>query len=191
MALNSFLETMALIDYIILIALGVSFVVGLTKGLIRQAFSLGGLIVGIICGAMLYRPGATFLTGKLGMEEHTAQVVAFIVILLLVPIAFGILGRLLSKLVHAASLGFADRVLGAVFGVLKCFVIMGLAFQLMEMTGLSEKNIVNGGSRGESRFYEPVRKASDTCLKWAWNKVLEGKEKLDLPQLSDDGKNNI
>lgn len=160
------------LDYIILAILGVGFVAGFMKGVIQQAFSLGGLILGIILGTLLYRPFAGFLLDIFNMSDQAARIVAFIVILLVVPILFGLVGKLLSKLIQLASLGFIDRLAGGVFGLFKVLIIIGLIIKLGNMTGVTE-NIIDYEDRKESRLFEPVETFTGKCLQWTWSKVQD------------------
>ena len=158
------------LDWVILAVLGVGFVIGFIKGVIKQAFSLGGLVLGIICGTLLYKPFADLLLKFLKMSDKTALIVAFVIILLVVPIVCGLLGKALSKLVHEANLGFIDRLLGGVFGLFKFLLVLGLVFQLMDITGLTEK-VVDRSERKQSKLYVPVNDFTDFCLQWTWSKV--------------------
>lgn len=160
------------LDYVILLVLCVGFIAGFAKGVIRQAFGLGGLILGIVLGTFLYKPFARLLQEVLSLSDQTAYIVAFVVILLVVPLVCGLIGKLLSKIVHAASLGFLDRILGALFGTFKYLLIMGLVIKLLDITGVSEEIIRNDGKK-ESRLYVPVSDISGFCLQWTWNKVQE------------------
>jgi len=175
---------METIDWIIVAVLVLGFIAGVVRGLIRQAFSLGGIIIGVVCGAFLYKPLAGFLLNGLNMTEKVAQVLSFILILILVPVLFGLLGRMISRLVHVADLGFVDRLLGGLFGTLKWFILLGLLFQLMDMTGLTEKVMKNRENQ-EKGFYPTVRDGSDFCLRWVWNKV---KDNVPLPDFEETGK---
>ena len=174
---------MIALDIVILSVLCVGFVIGFVKGIIKQAFSLGGLILGIVFGTLLYRPFAGLLLNIFRMSDHTARIVAFVIILLIVPIVCGVVGKILSKVVRAANLGFVDRIAGALFGLLKSILIMGLVIMIFEMTGVSD-SILNSKEKQQSRFYAPVRSISSFCLHWTWNKVLRNTEDL-IPDSPD------
>ena len=175
---------METIDWIIVVVLALGFIAGIVRGLIRQAFSLGGIIAGVICGAFLYKPFSGFLLNGLNMTEKVAQVLSFIVILLLVPILFGLIGRIFSRLVHVADLGFIDRLLGGLFGTLKWFIMLGLLFHLMDMSGLTEKVMKNREDQ-EKGLYPVVRDGSDFCMQWVWNKV---RDDVPMPDFQGDEK---
>ncbi len=166
------------IDLIIAIVLAAGLLTGFMKGVIKQAFSLGGLVAGLLLGSVLSKPVAGLLLQSFRMSEKTAVIVAFVLILMIIPLAFTLLGGLLSKVMKAAKLGFADRLLGGLFGMLKFAIFIGLCIQLLEYTGFSDK-FINQDEERQSKFYEPVRNVTDKCLHWAWDKVLEQKAQLE------------
>ena len=174
------------LDWIIIIVMLVGLVEGIIKGVIQQIFSLGGLILGIILGTLLYEPFAGLLLKIFRMSDQTARIVAFVIILLLVPMVCGLFGKGLSKLVHAANLGFIDRALGAVFGLFKVVLIMGLVIMVLDMTGVSDK-IVKKEEKKQSQLYVPVSEFSGFCLQWTWNKVKENAEDL-IPDYKKEDK---
>lgn len=175
---------MVFLDWVILFVLFLGLLCGFIKGVIKQAFGLGGLILGLVLGSLLYRPFAGLLLNVFSMSYDVAKIVAFVIILLIVPLVCGLLGNILSKLFHAASLGFIDRLLGAVFGVFKVLIIMGLVIKIMDMTGISD-SIMNKEETRKSRYYGSVRSFTESCLKWTWNKVQENAEDL-VPEISAD-----
>ena len=178
---------MTVLDCIILCLLIIGMVVGFIKGLTKQAFTVLGLILGIILGTLFYKPFADFLRETMNMPDRPASILAFFIILMVVPLICGVLGNLLSKLIHFASLGFLDRILGAVFGILKYLIIMGLLIMLMDMTGFSDK-IINRTERKQSKMYVYVRNVTGFCLHWTWDKVQESAEEL-VPELKDKKRN--
>ena len=165
------------LDWIIIIVMLIGLIGGIIKGVIQQIFSLGGLLLGLILGTLLYEPFAGRLLKIFRMSAQTARIVAFVIILLLVPMVCGLFGKGLSKLVHAANLGFIDRALGAVFGLFKVVLIMGLVIMVLDMTGVSDK-IVKKEEKKQSQLYVPVSEFSGFCLQWTWNKVKENAEDL-------------
>ena len=164
------LSLMNYLDWIILAVLSAGFVVGFIKGIIKQAFSLGGLVLGIVFGTLLYRPFAGLLHNLLNISDKPARITAFIIILLVIPMVCGIVGKILSKMVHAANLGFIDRITGALFGLFKSLLMMGLVILLMDMIGVSDR-IIRKEEKKQSHLYVPVRNISSFCLRWTWNKV--------------------
>ena len=161
---------------------------GFIKGFTKQAFAVVGLILGIILGTLFYKPFADFLRETMNMPDRPASIMAFFIILLVVPLICGVLGNLLSKLIHIASLGFIDRLLGAAFGLLKYLLIMGLIIMLLDMTGYSDK-IINRTERRQSKMYVYVRNVTSFCLQWTWDKIQDSAEEL-VPELKNKKKNS-
>lgn len=175
-----------ILDLIIVIIMLVGLIGGIIKGAIQQIFSLGGLVLGIILGTLLYEPFAGLLLSIFRMSDQTARIVAFVIILLVVPMVCGLFGKALSKLIHAANLGCLDRLLGAAFGLFKVVLIMGLVIMVLDMTGISDK-IVKKEAKRQSQLYVPVSDFSGFCLQWTWNKVKENAEDL-IPDYKKEDK---
>ena len=175
-----------ILDLIIVIIMLVGLIGGIIKGAIQQIFSLGGLVLGIILGTLLYEPFAGLLLSIFRMSDQTARIVAFVIILLVVPLVCGLFGKALSKLVHAANLGCLDRLLGAAVGLFKVVLIMGLVIMVLDMTGVSDK-IVKKEAKRQSQLYVPVSDFSGFCLQWTWNKVKENAEDL-IPDYKKEDK---
>lgn len=171
------------LDCIILGVLIAGFVKGIIKGMTQQAFSLGGLILGIVLGTLLYQPFAGFLENSLNLPERPACILAFVIILIIVPVICGFVGKLLSRVIRAASLGLLDRLLGAFFGFFMSLLVMGLIIMLLDFTGISD-GIIRKDDKRQSVMYRPVGDFSRFCLQWTWNKVKDDAQKL-VPDLKN------
>lgn len=91
-------------------------------GLFREAFTLAGLVVGILMAGQLYRPLARTLFGP--APGNMANAITFLVILLAIWFGASFLGRLVRETVHWIMLGWLDRLGGLLFGILKGFVVI-------------------------------------------------------------------
>ena len=78
----------ATIDIIILIVIGAGAIVGFVKGFIRQLASILGLIVGLLAAKALYASLAEKLCPTVTDSMTVAQVLAFIMIWIAVPLIF-------------------------------------------------------------------------------------------------------
>ena len=106
---------MNLFDWFLIALLAYSIVTAFIRGIILELFSLGGLIVGILLASWNYNHVAAFLE-RLITKPATAQIVAFLLIVIGVMVLSALVGKALNRTAHAIGLGFFDRVLGAVFG---------------------------------------------------------------------------
>jgi membrane protein required for colicin V production len=107
-----------LFDWLLIAMLAYSTIVAFLRGIIRELFSLGGLIAGILLAAWNYHHAALLLS-RLITTPATAQIVAFLFIVVGVMVLCTLVGKALNRTVHAIGLGFFDRLLGAAFGFLR------------------------------------------------------------------------
>jgi len=122
------------LDIIIIIALIVPIFTGLMQGLIKAALSLAGIIVGVVLASNFYEDFA----GVLGFisNEDVANIVAFIIILLLVFIIANVIAFFLRATISALTLGWIDRVGGAVFGfVMGAIIISAMLATVVKFFG--------------------------------------------------------
>jgi membrane protein required for colicin V production len=102
-------------DYAVLAVLAVSVLIGIWRGLVREAFALGGWVVGVIAG-LTFASEAGALLPETFATPFARGAIAGVVICLAVLIVFGLAGLLLARVLRLAGLGLADRTLGGVFG---------------------------------------------------------------------------
>ncbi len=116
------------LDIILILVLALAAFIGYWRGLIRAFFMLAGLILGVFLAGRLYGPFANVLSFI--PNDTAAKILAFIIILIAVLAAAMVIAFSLRKTIAAIRLGWADRLLGALFGVLLGGVICGafLAF---------------------------------------------------------------
>lgn len=107
---------MTAFDIIALSVLGLTVAMGFWKGLAAQVFGLAGLVVGYVLSVRFYRDAAGLLPD---INPGTAKIAGFLVIFISCIIAAFILGRLLGKLLKIAGLGWANRLMGGMLGLVK------------------------------------------------------------------------
>jgi membrane protein required for colicin V production len=110
--------------FLILILLG-STLIGILRGLVREAVSLIFWVVAI-WAAWKLGPGVEPHLGGLLADPNVAPWVGRLVILILVLLAGWVIGMLLSYFTRSLGLGLMDRILGLLFGMLRGLVLLGL-----------------------------------------------------------------
>jgi membrane protein required for colicin V production len=122
------------LDIIIIIALIIPIFTGLMQGLIKAALSLAGIIVGVVLASNFYEDFAGVLSFI--SNEDVANIVAFIIILVLVFIIANVIAFFLRATIRALTLGWIDRVGGAVFGfVMGAIVISAMLATVVKFFG--------------------------------------------------------
>jgi len=114
--------TFTAFDWFLVLIVVLSTVMAFQRGFIRVLLSLGGLIAGIIVASWNYPVVAANLSRWIS-NFQTAEVVAFVLILILVMVLFAVVAKILRTTVKAIGLGFIDRLLGAAFGFLRGLLI--------------------------------------------------------------------
>jgi membrane protein required for colicin V production len=130
---------MTTVDYLLTGAILLSMLFGSVRGFLRESVALLGWLVGLWLAwryASLVEP---YLGGALA--GTTLQVwVARMIVLLAVVMAGWLLGSLLSYIVQRSGLTLGvDRLLGAIFGLVRGAVIVGFAVMLGQAAELDSE----------------------------------------------------
>lgn len=125
---------MNVLDIALLAIALVSVVAGIAKGLVREVFALVGVLVGILIG-LLVAPAFGGWLQRWIQHDTAAYGVAFVLIFVLVLVVAGLISHLLTRVIRFANLGFVNRLLGGVFGLLRggligLVVVLGLSLFL-------------------------------------------------------------
>jgi membrane protein required for colicin V production len=126
---------MTAFDLIVIGIVGLSAVFAFVRGFVRVVMSLVALVAAILAAIHLSPSTAPMLT-MLSDNATTRYLAAFAMIFLVVLLAVGLLGWLLSRAIRAIGLGFVDRILGAVLGVARGVLIVVIAVLLAGLTTL-------------------------------------------------------
>ncbi|MHB8302393.1 MAG: CvpA family protein [Acidobacteriaceae bacterium] len=113
-------------DWIIVAIIALSAIVAASQGFLREVISLVGLIAGLTLALWNYRLLAAPLS-RVTRSQPIANALAFLLIAFGIMIVFGLLGRLIAAVAHTAGLGGLDRLLGAIFGILRGCVLVVIA----------------------------------------------------------------
>jgi membrane protein required for colicin V production len=132
---------MSIFDIILIVLISASAIYGITKGFIRDVFSLIAVIVGVVVAFIGY-PWAAGYLAKIIPAGPPANIAGFAVILLSVSIAVSVLGVVIAKAIAGADLSVYDRVAGACFGlfegiVVACFITVLAATLIPSATSSS------------------------------------------------------
>lgn len=150
---------MAMLDIIILVVLFIGAVSGMMKGFIRQLATLLGLIIGLVAAKALYEAVAQEWIGRFIDSMTMAQILAFLLIWIGVPLAFSLVAWLLTKAMDAIALGWLNRLLGAALGMLKFLLMAALMISVFEFFDADNK-IVSKTIKSESVLYYPLKEVA-------------------------------
>ncbi len=125
------------VDYCILGLVGLSALIGLSRGLVREMFSLAlWAVAGWV--ALHYNHDLAIHLEKAIPLPSARMTVSFLLIFIGVLLAGGIFGSLLGKLVSSTGLDGTDRLAGLLFGVARGGLIVAMLVMLAGVTPLPQ-----------------------------------------------------
>lgn len=125
------------IDYAIIALIIISAIIGLFRGLVKEAFSLGLWILAIWIGLNFSREFSGFLNSAISLPS-ARMAAAFAVLFFLTLIVGGLISYLLSALIEKTGLTGSDRFAGMIFGLVRGIVVVALMVMLAGLTPLPE-----------------------------------------------------
>ncbi len=117
---------METLDIILLVCFVPAIITGISKGLVEQLVSLASLLVGVWAAFHFSSTLAEWLNGYLQVDPKIINICAFALTVIFTVLILNLIGKLITKTLKMASLGWANRLLGLVFALLKAALIIGL-----------------------------------------------------------------
>ena len=140
---------------------------GFSKGLVREACSLLGLVTGGWAAFRYYPFLSLVLRRFINLPPHVAQPLAFFLIFMLLGILFYFLGHLLTVIFKIMLLGGINRIGGIVFGIMEGGFILCLLLYLGTTKPVPDKmKGVIAGSRTARAFA-----ATGRSIAFGWEAV--------------------
>lgn len=127
-------------DYAVLAIVGISVLLSVIHGFVRELLALASWIVAFLAAQMCAADAARLLPAAVA-SESLRLLVAFLAVFLAVLLATTLLANVLSGLFRRAGLGPVDRILGAVFGLVRGFAIVMVVVVLAGLTALPRQPV--------------------------------------------------
>jgi membrane protein required for colicin V production len=129
--------TIDAVDVFFLICFIPAVIGGLMNGLVRQVASLVALILGIWAGWHFSSLVAQGIQVFIKNNDSLVNIISFAIVFIIVLILVNMIGRGLSKIVQLALLGWLDKLLGVIFGIVKyTFVLSVLIYFINSLNDL-------------------------------------------------------
>ena len=154
---------MNILDIIILICLIPAVIQGLRKGFISQVISIISLIAGIWASVRFADLASQWLAQYITASEQILKITSFILIMVLVFIVLGLVGRLLEATINLVMLGWVNRLLGMCFSLMKTLLILGLL--VLAFNSLNETfGFMKPEQLAESTLYPIIKNLADSVF---------------------------
>lgn len=152
---------MNIIDIILSILLLLGFVRGFFKGFILELSGLVALIAGIYGAIRFSDVVEAFLEAFISWEEQYLSLLAFALTFILIVVIISLFARAVTKMAHIMALGLVNRLLGAVFGLLKMAFLASILFLFLNQ---SEAVLIEEKTKEDSVLYPPIERLAPTIL---------------------------
>jgi len=152
------------IDILLVIVIIISLWKGWQQGLIITIFTMLAWILGIIAALKLCTTVSILLRDHFNLHSRFTPVISFIVIFLIIAITIAIIGKLLTKVIEVAQMGFINRALGAIVRVIILTFVFSLFIWLVHQAGM-----ISPEKQAESKTYSFLESYADHGISFAEN----------------------
>lgn len=150
---------MNFLDIFLCVGLALGLISGIRKGFFVALASLVSILLGIFIAIKCSHITKHFLENHGFSGNKWIEVMAFGVTFLAVIIGVTLLARFFTSIADFANLGWANKFLGAVFGVLKTILILSICLNLLQKINY-DHTFVSKKTIDTSKLYEPIQKVS-------------------------------
>ncbi len=126
---------MTWIDYAVLAIIGVSVLLSIIHGFVRELLSLASWIAAFLVAQFFAAEVAAMLPAAIP-HESLRLLAGFLLVFLSVLLLSTLLAIAISSLIKRAGLGAADRMLGAVFGLVRGVAVVTVVVLMAGLTTL-------------------------------------------------------
>lgn len=147
-------------DYAVLAIVGLSILLSMMRGFLREVLSLAGWVAAFFV-ARLYTTELAPLLPTAIPTDSLRVLAAFLILFLATLLVTSLLAIALSEVFKKVGLGWLDRWLGAIFGLARGVMIVGVLVLLAGMT-----NIPQDARWRNAMFSAPLEAMVTNVLPW-------------------------
>jgi len=159
------------LDILLVLPLVVGLVRGLMRGFISEIIALVVVILGVLGAKLWAKPFSAWLLAQFAWPQGVCDVVAYTLVFLGIAIVLSIIARILNKFLRAINLGWANRLIGGVFGLCKYGLLVLIAVFVMDRTNESFHWIDNAPIVRTSIVYPQMVQATHALLSFSGSEL--------------------
>lgn len=160
--------TWNILDIVIAILLAYGFIQGLRHGIIKEIASVVSILLGIYAAKIFSDSVAKAIVDTFSWDESVAVVVSYVLVFVVVAALVGLLARILTKVLRYAMLGWLNRFLGCLFGVIKVALIISVILNVMMFFNVA------GDASSKSVLFKPIVGILDQVIPFSdFNKLTD------------------
>ena len=128
---------------------------GWSNGLLKEVLGLIGVFVGLYVARLLYEQVGFYLAPHLGTPPAVANIIAFALLWMGVPILLSILGSLLTKFLELVGLDGINHIGGLVVSLVKYVLLLGVLCNVLAIT-----HLVSEEAQQTSTLFTPLKQST-------------------------------
>lgn len=139
---------MGITDFILLACYIPGIIRGILKGFVEQMVALFSILLGVWLACRFSTLAAAWLSSRISWQPALLRAAVFVIIVILTILGFFLVGKFLTKVVKISTLGWLDRLLGILLGVLVTTLLLGVVVTAVDAFnahwGLIAKETLDG-----------------------------------------------
>lgn len=155
-------------DWVIVIIFGLSVFAGLARGFVKEVIALITMAAAFVIATLFTNTVAQYITSTEAVQNAIRQAgsntavsisyvtygASFALIFIIVWIIGAIIGFFLNSLFTGGVLGFGNRLLGAIFGFFRAFILTLTLIFILQLTAASKQSWWHNSVL--IKYYQPV-----------------------------------
>jgi membrane protein required for colicin V production len=154
---------MNFIDIILILFLLFGFIKGVWNGFFTELASFISLLVGLFIAIKFSGFTADFIRENYATDIQHLEIIAFAITFILVVIGIILLAKVFTKVASFTGLGWINRLLGGVFGLLKMIFILSVVLHFFTKIN-QEQAFIEHDKINQSILFKPIIAISDTVF---------------------------
>ena len=116
-----------------------------------------------------------FLEDFVNWNPNTIQITSFVLTLILVVIGVHFLAKIFTKIADFAFLGWANKLTGGIFSVLKTALLIGIMLNLVQKINV-DNQLISKEKQEKSVFYRPILDTTSFMMPMVTNWIEDVKK---------------
>lgn len=131
---------MTAFDYAVLVIVGLSILLSVVRGLVREVLALLAWVVAFVAANLFGSRVGKLMPDAIPTEE-LRLVAGLVTVFFVALLAMSLVSMAISKLVKSAGLSVEDRLLGSLFGLVRGLLVVVVLVLLAGLTALPKRNM--------------------------------------------------
>lgn len=154
---------MNILDIILLVCFIPAIISGLRKGFIAQVVAIISIVLGVWLSVKSATLVGSWISQWIEASPQLINIISFAIIFIAVAVLLFTIGKLIEATIKIIMLGWLNKLLGVLFSMLKCILIIGFLIIVFEAIN-DAFGLVPESYLSDSLLYTPFRDIADSVF---------------------------